>query len=398
MDLNRTVDRRIYPTLQWDRSLLKEHFGNAGALPFWVADMEFRAPEAVIDSLLRRVEHGVFGYEYRRDSLLEALVDWYERRHQWSIDPEQVEQCPGVLSGLSILIDQHSDEGDGIIIQPPVFFEFRSVIRSNGRRIVKNPLRIVDGQYRIDFEDLEEKAGRAETSILIMCNPHNPVGRVWREDELAQVAEICRQHEVFIISDEIHGDIVYEPHRYTPLASVSDALVGMSATCLSPGKTFNISGAVDAMAVIGDEEHRTRFHDFTHRYQVNKTNVFASAAIEAAYRQGGEWLDTVLAYLRSNVDFLNAWLHDHLPRVTLVEPEGTFLVWLDFRALGLEVKELERFLAQEAGLALSPGYWFGREGAGYARMNIACPRGMLEDALTRLTDAINGHPCAISHV
>jgi cystathionine beta-lyase len=275
-------------------------------------------------------------------------------------------------------------------VQPPVFFEFGLAIRDNNRKRIKNPLKRVDGHYRMDFEDLEVKAADPRTRLMILCNPHNPVGRVWTEDELAQACEICRRYDVLMISDEIHGDIVYEPHRYTPLASISADVAQHSVTCLSPAKTFNVAGAVDAMAVIADEQVRERFQAFTHRYQINKTNVFASAAIEAAYDQGDEWLDAVLVYLQGNVDFIRAYLQDNLSRIKLVEPEGTYLVWLDFRALGLDAKVLEQFLTQEAGLALNPGYWFGREGAGYARMNIACPRDVLREALQQLTSAVRG--------
>jgi len=391
MDFDRTLDRRKYPTLKWDKSLLIEHFGNSEALPFWVADMDFRAPDAVISSLARRAEHGAFGYEYRRDSYFDALLHWYENRHQWSIDPKHVELCPSVLNGISILINQHSDKGDAIILQPPVFFEFRLVIRSNDRQMIKNPLKVVDNRYRMDFEDLEEKAADPRSKILIICNPHNPVGRVWTKDELAQAGEICRQHNVLVISDEIHGDIVYNPHHFTPFASISDGLAQTSVACLSPAKTFNIAGVVDAMAIIANEQYRQEFHDFAHRYQINKTNVFASAAIEAAYGQSGEWLDGLLTYLESNIGFLRSFLQEYLPQIKLVEPEGTYLVWLDFRALGLDAKKLDRFLAQEAGIALNPGYWFGREGAGYARMNIACPQSILRDALLRLAQAVRNH-------
>ena len=389
MNFDQIIDRNEYPTLKWNKAMLAEHFGNDDALPFWVADMDFQSPPAVIKSLLERAEHGVFGYEYKKDSYGEALLDWYKNRHRWAIDPAHIEPCPSVLNAIAILINQHSERGDGVIVQPPVFFEFRMVIRSNNRRMVKNPLKFIDGKYRMDFEDLEAKAANPKTRIMIICNPHNPVGRVWTREELTRAGEICRRHDVLVISDEIHGDIVYRPHRYTPFASVSDDLAQASATCLSPAKTFNIAGMVDAMAIIANEEHRNRFHDFAHRYQINKTNVFASAAIEAAYSQGGQWLDELLAYLQANVDFLQSYLDENLPQVKLVKPEGTYLVWLDFRALGLDAKALAKFLAQEARLALNAGYWFGREGAGYARMNIAAPRSMLEEALARLKRAIN---------
>ena len=391
MNFDQIIDRKEYPTLKWNKPLLTEHFGNDGVLPFWVADMDFQAPDVVIDSLLKRVEHGIFGYEYKKDTYFDALFNWYKNRHQWLVDLNHIEFCPGVLNAISILINQHSDKGDGIIVQPPVFFEFRSVIKRNNRKLVKNPLQVVDGKYQMNFKELEKKAANPKTKIMIICNPHNPVGRVWTREELAQAGEICRRHNVLIISDEIHGDIVYKPHHYTPFASISDELAQISVTCLSPAKTFNIAGVIDAMAVIANKEYRDQFHDFAHRYQINKTNVFASAAIEAAYSQGGEWLDELLTYLQANIDFLQSFLYENLPQVKLIEPEGTYLVWLDFKELGLDAKELEKFLAQKAQLALNSGYWFGREGAGYARMNIACPQSILEQALSRLTNAVRSN-------
>jgi len=242
MNFDQITDRKEYPALKWNKSMLTQHFGNDGALPFWVADMDFLSPDVVIDSLIKRSEHGIFGYEYKKENYFDALVNWYENRHRWSIDLNHIEFCPSVLNGISILINQHSDKGDGIIIQPPVFFEFRSVIRSNNRKIIKNPLNVVDGKYQMNFDDLEEKAANPKTKIMIICNPHNPVGRVWTRDELSRAGEICRQHNVLLISDEIHGDIVYKPHQYTPFSSISDELARISVTCLSPAKTFNISG------------------------------------------------------------------------------------------------------------------------------------------------------------
>jgi cystathionine beta-lyase len=389
MDFDQVIDRSEYPTLKWNESLLIEHFGSEDVLPLWVADMDFLAPSVVIDALLKRARHGIFGYEHKADGYFDALINWYANRHQWLIDQTHIEFCPSVLNAIAVLINQHSEKGDGIIIQPPVFFEFRMVIRSNGRRIVKNPLRLDNGRYQMDFTDLEEKAANPKNKMMIICNPHNPVGRVWTREELACAGEICRRHSVLVISDEIHGDIVYGTNRYTPFVSVSDELAKVSFACLSPAKTFNIAGMIDAMAVIPNEEYRQSFHDFAHRFQINKTNVFASAAIEAAYSEGSKWLDDLLVYLQSNIDFLKSYLDEKLPQVKLVEPEGTYLVWLDFRELGLEAKELERFLAQKARLALNSGHWFGREGAGYARMNIACPQSTLHEAMSRLTNAIN---------
>ena len=388
MNFDEYIDRNEYPTMKWSSSFLSEHFGNEEAIPMSVADMDLKVPSAVIEQLQKRVEHGVYGYESKPESYFNALVAWYQNRYGWKIDQQHIEPCPSILSAISILINQHSSEGEGVILQPPVFFEFRMVIRDSNRKIVKNPLKLLDGHYQMDFDDLEIKASDPSTKILILCNPHNPVGRVWTATELEQVAEICKRHDVFVIADEIHGDFAFSPHRYTPYLSVSEEVAQNGVACISPAKTFNISGMVDAMAVIPNEKFRQKFHDFAHRYQINKVNVFASVAMETAYRDGDEWLDSLLVYIQGNVDFIREHLQKNDIGVSLIEPEGTFLVWLDFRGLGFDTRKLGKFLAQEAQIALAPGYWFGREGAGFARMTIGCPRETVRRALNNLTSTV----------
>ncbi len=388
MNFNETIDRSVYPTMKWSPSFLAEHFGNEAAVPMSVADMDLMAPPAVVAKLHERVAHGVFGYEYKADSYFNALESWYLNRHGWNLNRQQIEACPSILSAIAILINQHSDEGDGVILQPPVFFEFRMVIRSNKRRIVKNALNLVDGRYEIDFDDLEAKAANENNKILILCNPHNPVGRVWTKQELEQVAEICKRHGVFVIADEIHGDFAYAPHRYTPFLTVTNIDTENVAACISPAKTFNISGMVDAMAVIPNADQGQRFRDFAHRYQINKINVFASIATETAYRDGGAWLDELLVYMQGNIAFIQEFLLENGSGISLIEPEGTFLAWLDFRELGLDAKALQRFLAHDANIAVSPGYWFGREGAGFARMTIGTPRSTIKQAFSNLAGAV----------
>jgi len=390
MNFDQTTDRTTYPSVKWQADSLQEHFNNPNALPFWVADMDFPAPPAVINSLRQRMEHGIYGYESKPGSYNTAITNWYEKRHGWTIDREHIEDTPSVLSAISVLISQHTEKGDGVIIQPPVLFEFRQVIRNNSRRLVKNGLIFENGRYTIDFTDLAAKAADPRNKILILCNPHNPIGRAWTQDELTQIGDICLQNDVLIIADEIHGDIVYAPHKYTPMASISDAVAQITFTCLSPAKTFNIAGMVDALVVIADDAHRAEFHAFAHRYQINKTNVFTMAAVEAAYTHGEAWLNELLGYLQGNITFIRDYLHENIPQVTLVEPEGTFLLWLNFNGLEMDVKKLQAFLGEEAGIALNPGFWFGREGAGFARMGIACPRSVLEEAMERLARAISG--------
>ncbi len=266
------------------------------------------------------------------------------------------------------------------------------VINSNGRKIVKNPLKLINGQYQIDFDDLETKASDPNSRILILCNPHNPVGRVWTRIELKNVTEICEHNDVFVIADEIHGDFVFPPHQYTPYLIVSEKSTQHGTACISPAKTFNISGMADAMAIIPNKKYRHQFHKFVHRCQINKVYVFASVATEVTYRDGAEWLDDLLVYIQGNVGLIREHLEKNTIRVSLVEPEGTFLIWLDFRELGLDAKELARFLAVEAGIAISPAYWYrregGREGAGFARMTIGCPRATVESALHNMADAV----------
>lgn len=388
MNFDETIDRNQYPTMKWSKTFLADHFGNENAIPMSVADMDLKAPSSVIEQLQKRAAHGIFGYESKPESYFSALESWYLGRYGWKIERQHMEQCPSILNAVSILINQHSNEGDGVILQSPVFFEFRMVIKSNHRKIVKNPLNLVDGRYQFDFDDLETKAAEPDNKILILCNPHNPVGSVWTKAELERIADICLRHDVFVIADEIHGDFSFSPHQYIPYLTVSQDAAQNAAACISPAKTFNIAGMVDALVIIPNETYRHQFHDFAHRYQINKINVFASIATETAYREGAEWLDELLVYLQGNVDLIRTFLQENPINVSLIEPEGTFLVWLDFRELGLDAKELEQFLAQEANIAASPGYWFGREGAGFARMTIGCPRETVQRALDSLAAAV----------
>jgi len=386
-------DRSQSAAEKWDKVAMKEHFGRDDLLPFWVADMEFQAPSNIRGRLVERAENGIYGYEYRPDSLYDAILQWYASRHQWAINKSDLCFSHGVMNAISILINQHTEKGDGIIVQPPVFFEFRIAILENKRKLARNPLIKNGMSYEMDFEDLEKQAAEPRNKILILCNPHNPVGRVWTKEEVQRVGEICFKHNVFVISDEIHADITYQNYQYMPYSkAVTEDIAQQSFTCISPAKTFNIASVTDAMVVIPNQEYRQQYEKFVAQYFLGKSNTFAVAAMESAYRNGGEWLDEFLVYLQNNLDFLKDYLGKHIPKVQLVEPEGSFLVMLDFSELNMEAKELESFLAQKARIALNSGYWFGRQGAGYARMTIACPQSMLKEGLSRLEQAINALP------
>jgi len=382
------IDRRAVPALKHHRIVL----GEAGMdlFPAGVADMDFRVAPAIAEALQSRLAHGVFGYETVPDGLMPAFTGWLKERHNWGVDPAHVLRAPNVLNALAMAANVFTAPGDGIIVQPPVFFDFADIITENGRRVVENPLILREGRYVMDFDQLEQSAREPRTRMLFLCNPHNPVGRVWSRDELARLGEICLRHEVLVVSDEIHGDITFAGHAYTPFASISPDNARNSVTCLSPAKSFNIAACCAAFTVVPDATRRAALQAENSRLTVNKNNAFASVAMQAAYAQGGPWLDAALSYIHANLALVRDRLAQ-MPEVTLIEPEGTFLVWLDFRALGLSSDGLTAFLRQGAGWAITRGIAFGAQGAGFGRLNIACPRARLAAALDGLASALKGH-------
>jgi len=384
-DFDAPIDRREVPALKVHPMVLGAD--GKGLFAAGVADMDFRAPPPVLEALQRRLDHGVFGYEAVPPGLLPALTGWLQSRHGWQADTAHILRAPNVLDSLAIAASLFSDAGDGVIVQPPVFFDFHDIINENQRKIVANPLILQNGRYRMDFDDLEKIAAAPRNRILYLCNPHNPVGRVWTHDELHRLDDICRRHGVLVVSDEIHGDITFPGHAYTPFASLGAAAAANCITCISPAKSFNIASCCSAFTIIADETRRKAFQAENSRLTVNKNNAFASVAMQAAYRDGGPWLDAAISYIGGNLALVRNSLAD-LPGVTLIEPEGTFLVWLDCRALGLSPDDLTVFLRQEAGWAVTRGQSFGTQGNGFARVNIACRRAPLKTALARLSDAV----------
>lgn len=351
-----------------------------------VADMDFKAPPVVLDALQKRLDHGVFGYETVPDGLLPALINWLSVRHSWRVDPTHILRAPNVLNALAIAASLFSEEGDGIIVQPPVFFDFFDILKENRRSLISNPLMLENGRYCMDFEDLEQKASDPRAKMIYLCNPHNPVGRVWTRDELRKLGDICARYDVLVVSDEIHGDITFSNHAFTPFSSLGLEYAANCISCLSPAKSFNIASCCSAFTVISNEGLRQAFQVENSRLTVNKNNAFASVAMEAAYRDGGEWLEATLNYLERNVELVRARLKD-IPGVNLIEPEGTFLLWLDFRGLALQPDNLTAFLREKANWAVTRGQTFGPEGNGFARLNIACTRAKLDAALNNLANA-----------
>jgi len=383
--LDEDIDRRCVPALKVHPMVL----GNAGKDLFaaGVADMDFKAPPQVLAAMQKRLDHGVFGYETVPDGLLPALTDWLSLRHSWQVDKDHILRAPNVLNALSIAASLFTREGDGIIVQPPVFFDFFDILRENHRSVVVNPLVLHQGRYVMDFEDLEQKASDPRTKMMFLCNPHNPVGRVWTRDELRRLGDICAARNVLVVADEIHGDITFSGHTYTPFASLGPEYADHCITCVSPAKSFNIASCCSAFTIIFNEGLRKAFQVENSRLTVNKNNAFASVAMQAAYESAEPWLDQILIYLEHNLDLVKARLKN-IPGVELIEPEGTFLVWLDFRKLGFSQDDLTNFLKAGAKWAVTRGHSFGPQGSGFARLNIACTHAKLEAALTSLTNAI----------
>ncbi len=380
------INRREVPALKVHRMVLGE--GGAGLFPAGVADMDFMAPEVVRAAMQKRLDHGIFGYEAVPDALFPALTNWMQTRHGWALDPSHILRSPNVLNTLALAASIFTEAGDGVIVQPPVFFDFYDILEENGREILHNPLVLKDGRYTMDFDGLEALAAQPNAKMIYLCNPHNPVGRVWTRAELRMLGDICARHNVLVVSDEIHGDITFAGHDYTPFAALGPAYADNSITCLSPAKSFNIAACCSSFTVISNAARRKAYQVENSRLTVNKNNAFASAAMVAAYADGGSWLDEVLDYLAGNIALVREALKP-LDAVQMIEPDGTFLLWLDFRAMGLSPEDLTKFLREKAGWAVTRGQAFGVEGEGFARFNIACTRAKLKAALAQLTTVLS---------
>ena len=383
--LDQDINRREVPALKVHRMVLGAD--GMDLFPAGVADMDFKAPPAVLTALQRRLDHGVFGYETVPDGLMPALTGWLATRHGWDVDAAHILRSPNILNTLAIAASIFTKAGEGVIVQPPVFFDFYDILKENNRALLSNPLILQDGRYTMDFDGLEQLASDPKAKMIYLCNPHNPVGRVWTREELTKLGDICARHDILVVSDEIHGDITFEGHDYTPFASLGNEYALNAITCLSPAKSFNIAACCSAFTVIADDARRKAFQVENSRLTVNKNNAFASAAMTAAYGEGGPWLDDVLGYLAENLALVRKQLVT-LPNVEMIEPDGTFLLWLDFRKLGFSPEDLTKFLRLKAGWAVTRGQAFGVEGEGFARLNIACTKAKLTSALQQLTAAI----------
>lgn len=378
--------------LYWEQT--DRFFGEDRILPMWVADMDFRCPEPVVKALIARAQNGIYGYSFPSDTFFQSVVGWMARRHGWEIAPEWICITPGVVPALNMLVQTFISPGDKVLIQPPVYYPFFSAIENNGGELVSSPLVYESGRYRMDYLDLAEKARDPRLKMAILCSPHNPVGRVWTRDELLRFGEICIKNNVLIVSDEIHGDLVYKGHEFTPFAKVSRDFAQHSIICTAPSKTFNLAGLLTSCIVIPNSNLRVRFEKTLQRNGLVLASSFGLVALQSAYDHGDAWLEQVLIYLQANLEYLKTYVTEHIPQIRVIEPEGTYLVWLDCRGLGLDKLALKRLMTDEAGVYLDEGFIFGPEGEGFERINIACPRSVLVEGLDRIKKAIGQLPAA----
>ncbi len=380
-DFDKTIDRRATNSYKWDSA-------PEGVLPMWVADMDFRTAPAIIDALQKRVAHGIFGYTRVPDAYYDAVTSWFSRRHGWDIDREWIIYTSGVVPAVSAVIKALTVPGDKVIVQTPVYNCFFSSIRNNGCEIVSNPLRRTADTYEMDFDALERCAADPRAKVMLLCNPHNPAGRVWTPDELTRLGNICLRNGVTVVADEIHCELVYQGFKYTPFASLSDAFLHRSVTCVSPSKAFNIAGLQIANIVAFDNDLRNRIDKAININEVCDVNPFGVAATIAAYNEGEEWLSQLVGYLHDNYEAMAEFCRRELPEFPITRLEGTYLVWMDCSSLGMPSDALEHALLDDARLWLNAGTMYGAEGEGYMRWNIACPRSVMLDGLNRFLNFV----------
>jgi cystathionine beta-lyase len=384
-DFDQVIPRNHTNSLKYD--FAKERGRPEGLLPMWVADMDFQTPPAVREALADKVAHGIFGYSDPDNTYFDVLAKWFETRHNWAVDPTTSVRTPGVVFAICTFIRCLTKPGDAVLIQEPVYYCFKASIVDNGRKAIINELRFDGHQYHIDFEDFERKIIENNVKLFILCSPHNPVGRVWTQDELGQLADICLRHGVFVVADEIHEDFVYPGHRHTVFATLSSEVAETCAVCTAPSKTFNLAALHNANIFIANQQVRKAFQLELNAEGFSQSNIMGLVACQAAYQYGSEWLDQLIEYLYGNIALMRETFRLKMPQVRLIEPEGTYLPWVDFSSLGLSVPELERFIVEKAKLWLDGGTVFGKSGAGFQRFNIAVPRSILRQALLQLEEA-----------
>ncbi|HDK7159023.1 TPA: PatB family C-S lyase [Clostridium botulinum] len=384
-DFDEIIDRSNNRAAKYDERVKK--FGTSEVIPLWIADMDFRTAQPIIDACKRKAEEGVWGYTSRPDSYFKAVQEWEKRRNQWDVDVSLMSWSLGVVPALSAIVKIFSHTGDKILIQTPVYSEFYDITEAWARVVVENQFIEKNGKWHIDFEDFEKKA--KECKIFLLCNPHNPLGIVWDPEELKRMAEICIANDVLLVSDEIHSDLIFHGKKHTPTATLSKEISKKIITCVSATKTFNLAGLQASTTIFPNEQMKQKFDGFWMNMDIQRNNAFSSVAMEAAYNEGEEWLTQLLAYVSENFDFIKKYFDENIPKIKPNVPDATYLVWLDCRELGMSNEELRDFMIHKVGLGLNEGCSFGRSLSGYMRLNAACPRSVLEQALKQLKEAID---------
>jgi len=380
------VDRRGTNSVKHD--LLKTIFGTEDVIPMWVADMDFKTPDFIIKKIRERAEHEILGYTFRGDSFFNSVINWMKYKHQWDVKKEWISFSPGVVPALTMAVEAFTKPGDKIIVQSPVYFPFYSTIQNTGRQLINNQLKLENGKYYIDFEQLKKQID-TRTKMLLLCSPHNPVGRVWTQEELQQLAQICIEKEILIVADEIHSDIIFNGFKHTPLASISDEIANITISTYAPSKTFNLAGMSSSVLIIPNQKLKTTYENYLGDLHIQMGNIFGGVALEAAYNEGKDWLNEMVNYIERNTELVRQFAKKHASKMELIEPEATYLLWLDFRKLGLEDETLKQFMIKKAKLGLNHGSMFGAGGEGFQRMNVACPQSIVEKALQQLEVALN---------
>lgn len=384
-NFDKIIDRTNNFSAKW--SEMNKNFGTNNLLPMWVADMDFLTAPCVMEALKDRLEQGIFGYTTRPSSYNESIVNWLDNRFSWKINQEWLMFSPAVITSISLLIQNLTQKNDKIMIQEPVYSPFHNIVESNERNLVISPLvRLDDGSYVMDYEDIEAKI--KDVKVFILCNPHNPVGRVWTREELTRLGEICLKHNVLVISDEIHSDIILKNHKHTPFASISKEFRENTITCMAPTKTFNLAGLQSSFLVISNPYYYEVMDKAFSILDIKRNNAFSLVATEAAYNYGEDWLYELIKYIEDNVDFAIDYIKNHMPQLKVKKPEGTYLLWVDFSNLNVDKKDLKNALINKGRIALSDGSSFGIGGDGYYRINLACPRSMVLEGLKRIEFAI----------